>query len=107
MIVIATLRMKKAIDHQKIPPAIILSQNLAGRRIPTNASEGPTVVTTQGQKLPQMMPVKESTEPVTAAAQAPAVVPFFQYNPPMIAAPAPPVKMAAVSIHQRVMYCVC
>ena len=43
-----------------------------------------------------IIPPTAMTAPIIIAVQAAAVVPLFQYNPPIITAPEPPAKMAAV-----------
>src|SRR4051812_36842291 len=84
-----------------------LSQNFPGSVTPIGVASGSIMFDTAGQKLEQRMPVTQSVDPVIAAAHAAAVVPLRQYNPPMIAAPAPPVKIAPVIAHHRTMNCVC
>ena len=84
-----------------------LNQNRGGSATPNGATTGWIAPDTVGQKLEQMIPVTQSVDPVIAPAHAPAAVPLRQYSPPMIAAPAPPVKIAPVIAHQSTMYCVC
>ena len=42
------------------------------------------------------IPLTDTMAPTIIAAQAADVVPLFQYSPPMITAPEPPEKIAAV-----------
>src|SRR5687768_14730844 len=70
-----------------------LNRNRAGSVTPSGVSSGWSAPDTCGQKLAEMIPVTQSVDPVIAPAHAPAAVPLRQYNPPMIAAPAPPVKI--------------
>src|SRR2546421_13053601 len=82
-----------------------LIQNFSGSVTPNARSNGWEI---RGHKLlVHKMPTVASTDPVIAAAQAAVVVPFFQYNPPMMAAPAPAVNIVPVRFHQKLMYCVC
>ena len=53
------------------------------------------------------IPPTAVTDPVIMAAQAAAVVPRFQYSPPMITAPLPPAKIAPVTAKKRKMYSLC
>ena len=50
------------------------------------------------------MPVTLMPDPIIMAAQAAAVVPFFQYKPPIITAPEPPTKIAPVMAKNSRMY---
>src|SRR2546430_8313691 len=84
-----------------------LNQNRSGRTTPTDSNVGPTPATMFPQKLPSTIPTSDRIEPVSVAAQAAAVVPFFQYNPPMMTAPAPAVNIPPVISHHRLMYFDC
>jgi hypothetical protein len=53
------------------------------------------------------IPPAATTDPTTIAAQAAAVVPRFQYRPPMMTAPLPPAKIAPVMAKKRKMYSLC
>ena len=53
------------------------------------------------------IPPTATTEPAIIAAQAAAVVPRFQYRPPMMTAPLPPAKIAPVTAKKRKMYSLC
>src|SRR6185436_6581464 len=83
-----------------------LNQNLSGSVTPTEAKLGPTKETIGFQKLPSTIPRSERMQPVSVPAHAAAVVPRRQYSPPMMDAPAPPMKIPPVISHQRLMYCV-
>ena len=50
------------------------------------------------------LPPPARVMPAIMAVQAPAVVPRFQYRPPMIALPAPPTKIAPVSARNIATY---
>src|SRR5688500_3659089 len=79
-----------------IATSIPSSQNCAGSG---TRGDGATDPATHDQtaRLVSRMPTRDTTEPVIVAAHAPPVVPLRQYSPPMIAAPAPPVKTPAVT----------
>ena len=51
-----------------------------------------------------MIPPTAIEDPVSMADQAAAVVPRFQYRPPMSTAPDPPAKMAPVIAKNSQMY---
>src|SRR5437762_3308767 len=96
-----------AVQIARNAETIPLKKNFPGSVIPNDSSAGSITLVTCGQKLPQTMPSAQRIDPVIAAAHAAGVVPLRQYNPPRIAAPAPPVKIAPVKPHQSTMHCVC
>ena len=52
----------------------------------------------------RITPATAITAPIIIAVQAAVVVPLFQYNPPMITAPDPPAKMAAVMAKNNAIF---
>ena len=54
-----------------------------------------------------IIPPTAITAPIIIAVQAAAVVPLFQYNPPIITAPEPPAKMAAVIAKNNAIFWFC